>query len=322
MLAGAVSRIVAMLLAVWLPASCVDQPRNYAGEDAPRFVPVPIIKPGGPVVALALGSGGSRAYASIGVLKALEAQGVIPDLIVGTAGGAILGALYAAGLSPDEIEAIALSHSLADLVDLTISDYGFIAGHALQARVARLLEDRTIEDLKKPFAAVVTHVETGGLEILNRGNAALAVRASTAAPGVFMPVIVDGAHYVDGGLVAPVPIRVAKQLGGDFVIAVDVQPRLDEAPAPRFYPSDWLARDVLTRRLIDAELDEGTLLLQPSVPYYGGFSENQKRQLIAAGERAVAEALPRLQRLINPVDPKAKQARLRRQRSGQVFHGA
>ena len=303
------ARTMALLIGLWIPISCGEQPGNYSAEDSPRFEPVPVIKPGGQVVALALGSGGPRVFAAIGVLKALEAKGYIPDLIVGTSGGAIIGALYAAGFTPDEIEAIALDTSLLEVLDFTISDYGYIAGHALRAKLVRLLEGKTIEALKKPFAAVVTHVETGGMEILNRGNAALAVRASMAIPGVFLPVVIEGAHYVDGELVAPVPIRVAKQLGADIVIAVDVQARLDEAPAMPFYPAEWLSMGVLKRRLVDTEVDDTTILVQPMLSYYAGFSNQYKRTLIAAGEAAITEVLPKLQQLIQPEDQKTRKAK-------------
>lgn len=304
------ARSLVTLLAVWLPASCVDQPLNYSAEDAPRFEPKPIIKPGGQVVALALGSGGPRVFAQIGVLRALEAHGYVPDLIVGTSGGAILGVLYAAGYSPDDLEELALAESPFTILDLTVSRYGYIAGRTLHSKLAQLLEDRTIEQLKKPFAATTTHVETGELEILNRGNAAVAVHASAAIAGVFLPVMIDGTHYVDGELVAPVPIRVARRLGAEVVIAVDVQARLDEAPTLPNYPAEWLTLGALKRRLTDAEVDESTVLIQPVLPYYAGFSNAYKRRLIAAGERAVTEALPKLKELINPLDEKAKTARL------------
>lgn len=304
------ARSFVTLLAVWLPASCVDQPLNYTAEDAPRFEPKPVIKPGGQVVALALGSGGPRVFAQIGVLRALEAQGYVPDLIVGTSGGAILGALYAAGYSPDDLEELALAESPFTILDFTVSRYGYIAGRTLHAKLAQLLEDRTIEQLKKPFAATATHVETGELEILNRGNAAIAVRASAAIAGVFLPVMIDGSHYVDGELVAPVPIRVARRLGAEVVIAVDVQARLDEAPTLPNYPAEWLTLGALKRRLTDSEVDESTVLIQPVLPYYAGFSNAYKRRLIAAGERAVTDALPKLKELINPLDEKAKTARL------------
>ncbi len=316
------ARSLATLLAVWLPASCVDQPLNYTAEDAPRFEPKPIIKPGGQVVAVALGSGGPRVFAQIGVLRALEAQGYVPDLIVGTSGGAILGALYAAGYSPDELEELALSESPFTMLDFTVSRYGYIAGRALQSKMSQLLEGRTIEQLKKPFAATSTHVETGELEILNRGNAAIAVHASAAIPGVFLPVMIDGAHYVDGELVAPVPIRVARRLGAEVVIAIDVQAKLDEAPLMPNYPTDWLTLGALKRRLVDTEIDESTVLIQPALPYYAGFSNAYKRRLIAAGEQAVAEALPKLKELINPLDEKAKTAQTNRlQLSLAARHG-
>jgi NTE family protein len=302
------ARNLALLIAIWIPISCVEQPGNYSADDSPRFEPVPVIKPGGQVVALALGGGGTRVFAAIGVLKALEAKGYVPDLIVGTSGGAIIGALYAAGFTPDEIEEIALDTSILELLDVAISDYGYIAGNVLRAKLTRLLEGKAIEALKKPFAAVVTHVETGGMEILNRGNAALAVRASMAIPGVFLPVIIDGAHYVDGEIVAPVPIRVAKQLGADVVIAIDVQARLDEAPAMPFYPSESLSLGALKRRLIDAEVDDTTILVQPVLAYSLGYSNDHKRRMIAAGEASITEALPKLQQMIQPEDQKTRKA--------------
>ena len=291
-------RVVCVLGLAWIATSCIDPPISYSGDDPPRYVDRPLALPNRPIVALALGSGGPRTVAAIGVLKALEDADIQIDTIVGTSGGAIIGALFAAGYSADEIAALAMATSPLAIVDPVISDYGYIRGVALEGWLDRLLDGKRIEDLRKPFAAVVTHVETGAMEIFNRGHAATAVRASAAIPGVFFPVRIDGEHYVDGEIVSPVPIRVARRLGADIVIAVDVMARLEDAPAMPDYPSEWLIYGAMRRKIVDLETDDMTVTVQPEIGYYAGASRAYRERMIAAGEAAGRKSVDKIHALI------------------------
>lgn len=179
--------------------------------------------PDRPRVGLALGSGSARGWAHIGVIHALEEAGVRPDIVCGTSIGALVGAAYAAG-ELERLESWVLGLRLADVVgfaDITLSA-GLLKGDRLMQFFHRNLEDRPIEQLQIPFAAVATALRTGAEVWLRNGSALDAVRASIALPGIFTPVRREGSLLVDGGLANPVPVSLARAMGADIVIAVDL----------------------------------------------------------------------------------------------------
>ena len=185
-----------------------------------------------PRVGLALGSGSARGWAHIGVIRALEKAGVRPDLVCGTSIGALVGAAYAAG-ELDRLEQWVLGLGIGDVVgffDVGITG-GLLKGARLGEFARQHFADRPIEQLAMPFATVATALRTGAEVWLREGSTLEAVHASIALPGLFTPVRRDGAFLVDGGLVNPVPVSLARAMGADVVIAVD------------------LASDILGRRL-------------------------------------------------------------------------
>ncbi|MFI5350217.1 MAG: patatin-like phospholipase RssA [Elusimicrobiota bacterium] len=177
----------------------------------------------GPRVGLALGSGSARGWAHIGVIRALEDAGVRPNIVCGTSIGALVGAAYAAG-ELDRLEEWALQMRMTEVVRfMDVSPGGgLVKGERLMEFFRRHFADRPIEELKVPFAAVATSLGTGAEIWLRRGSTLEAVRASISVPGLFAPVRWDGALLVDGGLVNPVPVSLARAMGADIVIAVDV----------------------------------------------------------------------------------------------------
>ena len=178
----------------------------------------------GPRVALALGAGAARGWALIGVVRELLAQGITPDIVVGTSMGAVVGGCYGAGRL-DELERFALSltrRRVFGLMDFTVSGMGLISGSRLRTMLTAALGDTQIETMPVRFATVATQVHTGHEVWLSRGNLVEALRASYALPGVFEPVFVDGRWLMDGALVNPVPVSVCRALGADTVIAVNL----------------------------------------------------------------------------------------------------
>ena len=176
-----------------------------------------------PRVGLALGSGSARGWGHIGVIRALEKAGIHPDVVCGTSIGALVGAAYAAG-ELDRLESWVLELGIADVVgfvDVSLSS-GVIKGDRLLDYFRRHFTDRSIDDLRVPFTAVATSLGTGAEVWLRRGSTMDAVRASIALPGLFAPVRWEGSLLVDGGLVNPVPVSVARAMGADIVIAVDL----------------------------------------------------------------------------------------------------
>ncbi|MGE5027176.1 MAG: patatin-like phospholipase family protein, partial [Betaproteobacteria bacterium] len=207
-------------------AACLLMLLGCSTSPGSRDAPIPkgqaVHKLTTPKVALVLGGGAVRGFAHIGVIKTLEAHGIVPDLVVGTSAGSVVGALYAGGNSGFELQKIAFQLEQESVGDWVLPDRGFIKGEMLQNFVNRALQNRPIERLNKLFAAVSTDLQTGEMAVFRRGNAGMAVRASSSIPGVFQPVNIGGKEYVDGGLVSPVPVRAARGMGADVVIAVDI----------------------------------------------------------------------------------------------------
>lgn len=175
-------------------------------------------------VGLALGGGAARGWAHIGVLKALRAAGIEPDIVAGTSIGAVVGGCYAAG-HLDEIEAFAREltpRKIFGLLDFNFAGTGLINGQRLYERLDRHLSDKRIEDLDVRFAAVATEIGTGHEHWLSRGKLVDAVRASYALPGIFKPVKIGGRWLFDGALVNPIPVTVCRALGARYVIAVNL----------------------------------------------------------------------------------------------------
>jgi NTE family protein len=179
--------------------------------------------PHGPLVGLALGSGSARGWAHVGVIRALEQTGIRPDLVCGTSIGALVGAAYAAG-GLDRFEQWVLGLGFKDVVafmDVSLSS-GLIKGERLMDFFRRNFVDRPLEELAMPFAAVATSLRTGAEVWLRHGSTLDAVRASIALPGLLAPTLREGSVLVDGGLVNPVPVSLARAMGADVVIAVDL----------------------------------------------------------------------------------------------------
>lgn len=184
-------------------------------------------------IGLALGGGVAKGLGHIGVIRALLELGVPIDCVAGTSSGSVVGALIAAAMTPDQIEAIAKTTRWRDLVKPVIPRLGLLDGGRLEHLLVKVLGDRRIEDLALPFACVATDIVTGEEVVIRTGPLAPAIRASCSMPGFFTPVEIDGRLLVDGGVVDNVPVDVAKSLGADFVIAVDVSGRIDATPFNR-----------------------------------------------------------------------------------------
>jgi NTE family protein len=307
-----VRRRAAMLplaAAAWL-AGCGSAPRAPVSGDGvvrptaggERVPPAASPLPGRrPRLGLALGGGAARGFAHVGVIEALEQAGIRPDLVVGTSAGSLVGALYASGMSPRALREAALGLDEALLGDWTISARGVLRGRALQDVVNRWVSGRPIERFALPFGAVMTDLYDGSMRVARSGDAGLAVRASSAVPGVFEPVRIGGREYVDGGLASPVPVRVARAMGAERVLAVDIAAR------PRFQETDTIPRVLLQtfaimgQHLAAGELREADVVVFPAVGDRGSADFNDRVGAIAHGAEALRAALPALQAAIRPV---------------------
>jgi NTE family protein len=248
-----------------------------------------------PRLGLALGGGAARGFAHVGVIEVLEQAGLRPDLVVGTSAGSVVGALYASGMSPRALREAALGLEEGALGDWTLSSRGVLRGRALQDSINRWVGARPIERFALPYAAVMTDLYDGSMRLARSGDAGLAVRASSAVPGVFEPVRIGDREYVDGGLVSPVPVRAARALGAEVVIAVDISAK------PRFQDTDSLPRvllqsvAIMSQHLAAAELREADSVVTPLVGDRGSADFSDRAGAMALGAQAMRDALPALQ---------------------------
>jgi NTE family protein len=281
-----------ILLVAGSSAACNLSPTDYNGAGAPREAAIQPLRSERPLVALALSSGGARGFAHIGVIKALEEAGIVPDIVTGASSGAVIGALYAAGKRGAELEEIALGLEQGDLVDVSLFGNGWVKGEALQDFVNRQVEGRPIERLARPFAVVATEVKSRRLVVFNRGNTGVAVRASASVPNLFVPPVINGEEYVDGGLLSPVPVKLARAMGADVVIAVDVSwfARIRDPSETAMSQYGRSSRYVLHAE----ELDGADVVIVPSTVRSRMLDFDHKVANIAAGEAAGRDAVPRL----------------------------
>ncbi|MFT4173358.1 MAG: patatin-like phospholipase family protein [Rhodocyclaceae bacterium] len=259
----------------------------------------PPLPPRKPRIALALGGGAARGFAHVGVIKALETNGIVPDAVVGTSAGSVVGALYAAGFGAFDLQKLALQLDQSAFTDWAFFDRGFLKGEALERFINKQVGNKTIEQLKRKFAAVATNLSTGEAAIFSAGSVGMAVRASSAVPGVFSPVTIAGKEYVDGGLVSPVPIRIARQFGNaDIVIGVDIsgRPSGKKNGGSIDVMLDTIA--IMGNRIASYELREADVIIQPDVRAMSPSNFQLKNEAMLEGERAGFAAIPRIRERI------------------------
>jgi NTE family protein len=266
---------------------------NYTASDAPQPQAQPESVSPRPRVAVVFSSGGPRGYAHIGVIKALEQAGISPDLIVGTSVGALIGTFWASGLSAQEIQTKALEGGPLTLFDISpFADRGWIRGQRLQDYVNSEIKQPRIEQLPRRMIIVATRRQDKQVQYFQSGNIGLAVRASSAVPGIFSPVGIDGVEYEDGDVSLPLAVQAARQAGAEFVIAVDVSAH--EGSAPRETPPAWLARDASRRAKINAQLLFADFLIHPDLGYEASPRRAYFEKSLQLGEIAAQQRMPAL----------------------------
>lgn len=251
-----------------------------------------------PVVAIVLGGGGLRGYAHIGVLQALGEIGFDPDIVVGTSIGAIVGAPYAAGASPGELWTSAEDTRVYSLADLTAAGTGFVKGEALARWVDSLVAGKPIERFPKQFAAVASDLERSTPVILTQGDAGEAARASASIPGVFVPMRYRDGMLVDGGVTSVVPVRVARAMGADFVVAVDIYCHSPRYPATSIMSIVLRTMQVQSCLMAQNELAEADVLIAPAVSPAGAADTAGRERARQAGYDAAKSAAPQVEALL------------------------
>ena len=257
-------------------------------------------------IGLALGGGATRGAAHIGVLQALEDNGIRPDCIAGTSMGALIGALYAFDVPLSEIRALAHKMSPLNIVKFAHSKLGLLSNKKLADVLVETIGKVNIEDAHIPLAIVATDINTGNEVILRTGDVGLAVLASTCLPGVFKPILIDGTLLVDGGLVEDVPISPLHSMGADVIIAVNLG-------AERKYKSPQDAIDILINsydividQYVALQIRDADVLIEPKLAAFQRNDIKRIPELISEGYRAASENIETIIKVLKRRDRELK----------------
>ena len=291
--------MLATLLAL---AGCTSAPVSRPA--APAMPPVPPVPPPPPPppkppprpprLGLALGGGAARGFAHIGVIQVLEEAGVRPDLVVGTSAGSLVAALYAHGKNGAELATLALTMDQGAITDWALPSRGMIRGEALARYVREQTGGLPIEQMKMRLGIVATDLDNGLPVLFERGDTGLAVRASSSVPAVFQPVKINGREYVDGGLVSPVPVRFARQMGAEMIIAVDISSPPDGAATGDTMKLLLQTFAIMGKTINQFELRDADVVLRPALIGVSSADFTARVRAIRAGREMATVLLPEI----------------------------
>ena len=286
-------RRAALATLVLVLAGCATAP-NPPPETP--VVPPPAVAKVPPKLGLALGGGAARGFAHVGVLQVLEEAGIKPDLVVGTSAGSLVAALYASGRNAQQLQQVATAMDEAAFADWTLPLFnrGVLRGEALARYVNAQVNHKLIENMAVPLGIVATDLNSGQGVLFRRGDTGTAVRASSAVPAVFLPVKIGSQEYVDGGLVSPVPVRYARQMGAKVVLAVDISSAPEGNPSSDTLQVLLQTFAIMGKSINGWELKEADVVVRPALVGMGSGDFANKKRAIDAGRAAMLAALPAL----------------------------
>ena len=282
-------------------------PGKAQGEDAsaktpvaevpvvPAPPPAPVVKTP-PRIGLALGGGAARGFAHVGVIQVLEEAGIRPALVTGTSAGSLVAALYASGKNGAQLQYIAETMEEATIADWTLQVFtrGALRGEALAKYVNAQVGQKPIEAMPMPLGIVATDLNSGNDIVFQRGDTGTAVRASSAVPAVFQPVRIGNHEYVDGGLVSPVPVRAAKKMGAELIIAVDISSPPEAASASGTLEILLQTFTIMGKSINSLELQGADVVIRPQLLGISSADFGARKRSIEAGRKAMLAALPQL----------------------------
>lgn len=262
------------------------------------FSPAPV-KPA--KIAVVLGGGGSKGFAHIGVLKVLEAQKIPVHMVVGTSAGSLVGSLYASGKSAFELQEIALKMDKDNVIDYQwkIWSGGIFIGDKLENFINTHVKNMPIEKLKLPFYAVAANVATGEEVVFTRGNTGMAVRASCSVPAIFQPLKIGNISYIDGGVVSPVAVDVARRNGADIVIAVDISGGIHRTVPEGMLDTVKKSVDIMYAKIAEYQIKNADVVIRPNMKNIGSTDMDKFNEAIFEGEKAATLKLTELQAIID-----------------------
>ncbi len=263
-------------------------------------------------VGLALSGGAARGLAHVGVLRVLQKEGIPIDMIAGTSAGAIIGAAYAWSQDTTRMIRDALDANwkkMAPLIDPSLPKSGFIKGKKIRDLISTYVGGEVdFKDLKIPFACVVTDIDTGEEVVIDSGSVPEALRATISIPGIFTVVKYKDRYVVDGGLTTPVPVEVVRQMGADFIIAVNVNPdvtgrmgkayrhRIETRKAPNIFQVMMQSIYITTYAVSQHALENADIVIEPDLAHIGAGDFNKAREMITRGREAAQKAIPEIKK--------------------------
>ena len=294
------------ILAVFvaLLAACASSPPHTPTPEAPGPAPVvtssPAVVKTPPRIGLALGGGAARGFAHVGVIQVLEEAGIRPALVTGTSAGSLVAALYASGKNGAQLQSVAETMEEATIADWTLQVFtrGALRGEALAKYVNTQVGQKPIESMAMPLGIVATDLNSGNDIVFQRGDTGAAVRASSAVPAVFQPVKIGNREYVDGGLVSPVPVRAARKLGADLIIAVDISSPPESASANGTLEILLQTFTIMGKSINSLELQGADVVIRPQLLGISSADFGARKRSIEAGRQAMLAALPQLRAAI------------------------
>ena len=289
---------LAAVTAVLVVGGCATPPTGVrAGDNSSQVVSAPSDVVRKPLkIGLALGGGAARGFAHVGVIAVLEEAGLKPQIVVGTSAGSLVAALYATGKTSAQLQQTALNMEEVAITDwmLPIFGRGMFRGEALARYVNELTANRLIENMTIPLGIVATDLNNGQAVLFQKGDTGTAVRASSAVPAVFVPVRINGREYVDGGLVSPVPVRFARHMGADIVVAVDISNPPEANPATDTLQILLQTFAIMGKSINQYELKDADVVVRPSQVGLKSADFSARQRAIDAGRAAMLAALPAL----------------------------
>ena len=262
--------------------------------------PAAVVAKTPPRIGLALGGGAARGFAHVGVIQVLEEAGIRPQLVTGTSAGSLVAAIYASGKNGKQLQRVADTMEESSIADWTLPLFtrGMLRGDALARYVNEQVSSRLLEDMPLPLGIVATDLNSGQSIVFQKGDTGTAVRASSAVPAVFQPVRIAGRDYVDGGLVSPVPVRAARKMGAELVIAVDIS----SAPEGNVTGGtlDVLLQTftIMGSSINSFELKDADVVVRPALVGVSSADFGARKRSIDAGRQAMLQLLPQLRAAI------------------------
>jgi NTE family protein len=263
--------------------------------------PLPPAHPKPATIAVVLGAGASKGFAHIGVLKVLEAQKIPIHMIVGTSAGSLVGSLYASGKTAFELQGIAMKMERDNIIDYDwkIWNGGLIKGEKLENFINVNIQNTPIEKLKIRYYAVATNAATGEEVVFARGNTGMAVHASCSVPGVFQPLKIGNNTYLDGSVVSPVAVDVARRNGADIVIAVDISGGINTDVPSGIMDTMRKSVDIMYARIAEYQIKNADIVIRPNMRNIGSTDMDKFNEAIFEGEKAASLKIPEIQKIVD-----------------------